>query len=106
MNQTQAFYLKLVLYLGIEFLLIQGGMTLNLYGSNHQIGGLEMISWFAITGSLAVGVGFGALLSEARPDPVPGQDPGLLWRISPQLPWIFALILLYGESFFYFPKFG
>lgn len=105
MNQNQSFLMKLVLYLGVEFLLIQGGMTLNLYGSRHNIGGLEMISWFAITGSLAVAVGFGALLSEARPDPVPGQDQGLLWRLAPQLPWIFALVLMFGESFFYFPKF-
>ncbi|EQD24421.1 MAG: hypothetical protein D084_Lepto4C00439G0002 [Leptospirillum sp. Group IV 'UBA BS'] len=105
MNQTQPFFVKLVLYLGVEFLLIQGGMTLNLYGSRHNIGGLEMISWFAITGSLAVAVGFGALLSEARPDPVPGHDQGLLLRLAPQIPWIFALGLMYGESFFYFPKF-
>ncbi|MCL4486109.1 MAG: hypothetical protein M1537_07280 [Nitrospirae bacterium] len=105
MKESQSFVMKLILYLGIEFLLIQGGMTLNLYGSRHNEGGLEMISWFAITGSLAAGVGFGALLSEARPEPEAGRDPGLLWRMSPQLPWIFALTLMYGESFIYFPKF-
>lgn len=103
METNRPFLVKIILYLGIEFLLIQGGMTLNLYGATHNYGGLEMISWFAITGSLAAGVGFGALLSEARPDPQ-GQEPGTLWKISPQLPWIFALVLMYGESYFYFPK--
>jgi hypothetical protein len=103
-DANRQFILKIILYLGVEFLLIQGGMTLNLYGAQHNIGGLEMISWFAITGSLAAGVGFGALLSESRPDP-DGKEPGTLWRISPQLPWIFALVLMYGESLFYFPKF-
>lgn len=103
MDTYRQFILKIILYLGIEFLLIQGGMTLNLYGSKHNIGGLEMISWFAITGSLVAAVGFGALLSESRPDPENGE-PGIMWRISPQLPWIFALVLMYGESLFYFPK--
>ncbi len=105
MTHSQPFILKLILYLGIEFLLIQGGMTLNMYASKYDIGALELISWSAITGSLAAAVGFGALLSEARMEPEPGRDPGLLWRVSPQLPWIFALVLMYGESFFYFPKF-
>lgn len=103
MDTTRPFILKIVLYLGVEFLLIQGGMTLNLYSSSRNYGSLEMISWFSITGSLVAAVGFGALLSEARPDPE-GDAPGLLWRISPQLPWIFALLLMYGESWFYFPK--
>ena len=103
METNRPFILKVILYLGVEFLLIQGGMTLNLYASTRNFGSLEMISWFSITGSLVAAVGFGALLSEARPDP-DGSEPGTLWRISPQLPWIFALALMYGESWFYFPK--
>jgi hypothetical protein len=102
-DTNRPFVLKVILYLGVEFLLIQGGMTLNLYGARHNIGGLEMLSWFAITGSLVAAVGFGALLSEERPD-TGGKEPGLIWRLSPQLPWIFALVLMYGESLFYFPK--
>jgi hypothetical protein len=103
-NDKTAFHARIILYLGIEFLLIQGGMTLNLYASMHNIGGLEMISWFGITGSLAAAVGFGAILVEARPEIPPGTDPGFLFRIAPQLPWIFAFALLFGESLIYFPK--
>ena len=105
MNETSQFLARLILYLGLEFLLIQGGMTANLYGVTHDIGGREMISWFAITGSLAAAVGFGALLVEARPEIPDGKDPGLLYRLAPQLPWIFAFVLLFAESFVYFPKF-
>ncbi len=105
MNEKTFFITRLILYLGLEFLLIQGGMTANLYGVTHNIGGLEMISWFTITGSLAAAVGFGALLEEARPDIIDGTEPTTLYRLAPQLPWIFAFVLLFAESFIYFPKF-
>ncbi len=105
MNESSLFIARLILYLGLEFLLIQGGMTANLYATIHNIGGLAMVSWFAITGSLAAAVGFGALLVEIRPEISDGKDPGTLYRLAPQLPWIFAFVLLFAESFIYFPKF-
>ena len=49
--------------------------------------------------------GFGALLVEIRPEISDGKDPGTLYRLAPQLPWIFAFVLLFAESFIYFPKF-
>ena len=104
MNEKTFFITRLILYLGLEFLLIQGGMTANLYGVTHNIGGLEMISWFTITGSLAAAVGFGALLEEARPDLIDGSAPTTLYRLAPPAPVDFCLCSSLCRVFYLFSQ--
>ncbi|MHB1605044.1 MAG: hypothetical protein ACYC9S_02825 [Leptospirales bacterium] len=104
MESRRLFFARLILFLGIELLSIQLGMTLNRYSLLNGVGWVGMISWFLIGGALAGAIGFGVLLSEIRPEPVPGREPGFWWKIIPQIPWFWALVVTAIDSYFYFPK--
>ncbi|AFS54050.1 hypothetical protein ACSYAY_09350 [Leptospirillum ferriphilum] len=104
MENNRLFYARLILFLGIELLAIQLGMSLNRYSLLNGVGWVGMLSWFLIGGALAGSIGFGVLLSEIRPAPPEGRDPGFFWRFVPQLPWFWALLVSAIDSYFYFPR--
>jgi hypothetical protein len=104
LGSNRLVYARLVLYLGIELLAIQSGMLLNRYSLLSGVGWVGMLSWFMIGGALAGGIGFGALLSESRPEAPPGKDPGFWWRAIPHIPWFWALVVSAVDSYFFFPR--